>query len=263
MIGVTAAASAGIYFSRGDIDPFVAAPVALGVLAGSLFGARILPRIAGVGIRIAFFVVIAVISRADAPARPGSRSDEAKPDEGPLRATRRSGSLRPVEKAVSLVLRIGVIAERGDHLSRARALAKGASRTGRIDAAIPILGALRRPSLGPPRPRSRLRHHSRPGGLDRDALRPRRRLDRRLRPRAGLAICRHNGHRARRACHGPRPREEPGLAPSLRRHSGKSVERQMVQQHVLHVENPALSAKAAIVSGFIRCASGGPCGSSR
>ena len=62
MIGVTAAASAGIYFSRGDIDPFVAAPVALGVLAGSLFGARILPRIAGVGIRIAFFVVIAVIA---------------------------------------------------------------------------------------------------------------------------------------------------------------------------------------------------------
>jgi uncharacterized protein len=62
MIGVTAAASAGIYFSRGDIDPFVAAPVALGVLAGSLFGARILPKIAGVGIRIAFFVVIAVIA---------------------------------------------------------------------------------------------------------------------------------------------------------------------------------------------------------
>jgi hypothetical protein len=62
MIGVTAAASAGIYFSRGDIDPFVAAPVALGVLAGSLFGARILPKIASVGIRIAFFVVIAVIA---------------------------------------------------------------------------------------------------------------------------------------------------------------------------------------------------------
>ena len=62
MIGVTAAASAGIYFSRGDINPFVAAPVALGVLAGSLFGARILPRIAGVGIRIGFFVVIAVIA---------------------------------------------------------------------------------------------------------------------------------------------------------------------------------------------------------
>ena len=62
MIGVTAAASAGIYFSRGDINPFVAAPVALGVLAGSLFGARILPRIAGLGIRITFIAVISVIS---------------------------------------------------------------------------------------------------------------------------------------------------------------------------------------------------------
>jgi uncharacterized protein len=61
MIGVTAAASASIYFSRGDINPFVAAPVALGVLLGSFFGARILPRIGGVGVRIAFFVVVAAI----------------------------------------------------------------------------------------------------------------------------------------------------------------------------------------------------------
>jgi hypothetical protein len=61
MIGVTAAASAGIYFSRGDIDPLVTAPVALGVLAGSFAGARILPRIAGIEIRIGFLVVIAVI----------------------------------------------------------------------------------------------------------------------------------------------------------------------------------------------------------
>jgi uncharacterized membrane protein YfcA len=62
MIGVTAAASAGIYFSRGEIDPFVAAPVALGVLAGSLFGAMILPKMAGTGIRVAFFAVIVAIS---------------------------------------------------------------------------------------------------------------------------------------------------------------------------------------------------------
>jgi uncharacterized membrane protein YfcA len=42
MIGVTAAASAGIYFSRGYIDPGLAMPVMLGVLAGSLLGARVL-----------------------------------------------------------------------------------------------------------------------------------------------------------------------------------------------------------------------------
>jgi uncharacterized membrane protein YfcA len=42
MIGVTAAASAGIYFTQGYIDPGLAMPTMLGVLAGSLVGARIL-----------------------------------------------------------------------------------------------------------------------------------------------------------------------------------------------------------------------------
>jgi hypothetical protein len=41
MIGVTAAASAGIYLRRGYIDPGLAMPVVLGVLLGSVFGARI------------------------------------------------------------------------------------------------------------------------------------------------------------------------------------------------------------------------------
>jgi uncharacterized protein len=43
MIGVTAAASAGIYFHRGYIDPSLVMPVMLGVLLGSFVGARILP----------------------------------------------------------------------------------------------------------------------------------------------------------------------------------------------------------------------------
>jgi len=42
MIGVTAAASAGIYLHRGYIDPGLAMPVMLGVLLGSLLGARVL-----------------------------------------------------------------------------------------------------------------------------------------------------------------------------------------------------------------------------
>src|SRR5256714_13890302 len=42
MIGVTAAASAGIYLSRGYIDPSLSLPAMLGVLAGALVGARIL-----------------------------------------------------------------------------------------------------------------------------------------------------------------------------------------------------------------------------
>ena len=44
MIGVTAAASAGVYLNRGYIDPGLAMPVMLGVLLGSLAGARVLAR---------------------------------------------------------------------------------------------------------------------------------------------------------------------------------------------------------------------------
>jgi hypothetical protein len=42
MIGVTAAASAGVYLHRGYIDPGLAMPVTLGVVAGSWAGARLL-----------------------------------------------------------------------------------------------------------------------------------------------------------------------------------------------------------------------------
>jgi uncharacterized membrane protein YfcA len=62
MIGVTAAASAGIYFLRGDIHPFIAAPVALGVLAGTMVGTRLLLRLRGRVIRKVFLVVLVVIA---------------------------------------------------------------------------------------------------------------------------------------------------------------------------------------------------------
>lgn len=45
MIGVTAAASAIVYYRRGDILVDVAAPLAVGVFLGSLLGARLTPRI--------------------------------------------------------------------------------------------------------------------------------------------------------------------------------------------------------------------------
>lgn len=62
MIGVTAAAGAGIYLSRGYIDPGLAMPVMLGVLAGSFAGARTLAK-AKVGVlRLVFAVVIAVMA---------------------------------------------------------------------------------------------------------------------------------------------------------------------------------------------------------
>jgi uncharacterized membrane protein YfcA len=59
MIGVTAAASAGIYLSRGYIDPGLAMPVMLGVLLGSLAGARVL---AGTNVKVLRYVFSAVIA---------------------------------------------------------------------------------------------------------------------------------------------------------------------------------------------------------
>jgi uncharacterized protein len=62
MIGVTAAASAGIYLRRGYIDPGLAMPVMLGVLAGALLGAKILPGAKVRTLRIVFGVVIAALA---------------------------------------------------------------------------------------------------------------------------------------------------------------------------------------------------------
>ncbi|HEX5241218.1 MAG TPA: sulfite exporter TauE/SafE family protein, partial [Candidatus Limnocylindrales bacterium] len=61
MIGVTAAASAGIYLGRGDVDVSIASPVALGVLAGALLGARLLGRLSNRHVRRIFVPVLAVI----------------------------------------------------------------------------------------------------------------------------------------------------------------------------------------------------------
>jgi uncharacterized membrane protein YfcA len=44
MIGVTAAASAGVYLARGYIDPGLAMPVMLGVVGGALLGSRMLVK---------------------------------------------------------------------------------------------------------------------------------------------------------------------------------------------------------------------------
>jgi hypothetical protein len=58
MIGVTAAASAGVYLRRGYIDPGLAMPVMLGVLMGSLVGARLLTRAKTGLLRMVFSIII-------------------------------------------------------------------------------------------------------------------------------------------------------------------------------------------------------------
>jgi len=62
MIGVTAAASAGVYFVRGDINPIIVAPVATGVLIGAVVGSRLLGRLHGTTIRLVFVAVLLWVS---------------------------------------------------------------------------------------------------------------------------------------------------------------------------------------------------------
>lgn len=58
MIGVTAAASAIVYYRRGDILVEIAAPLAVGVFMGSLLGARLAPRIHK---RVVVYLLVAVM----------------------------------------------------------------------------------------------------------------------------------------------------------------------------------------------------------
>ena len=62
MIGVTAAASAGVYFARGDIDPFIAAPVAMGVVLGATAGSRVLVKTGNRLLRIVFVAILLIVS---------------------------------------------------------------------------------------------------------------------------------------------------------------------------------------------------------
>ncbi len=62
MIGVTAAAGAAVHFTRGDIAPLIAAPVALGVLLGAVAGARLLSRVQSRSVRLLFVLVLVAVS---------------------------------------------------------------------------------------------------------------------------------------------------------------------------------------------------------
>lgn len=62
MIGVTAAASAGIYFQRGYIDPGLTFPIVLGVLGGAVTGAKILTKTDTNKLRRVFAVVVVFLA---------------------------------------------------------------------------------------------------------------------------------------------------------------------------------------------------------
>lgn len=58
MMGVTAAASATVYFFNGSIRPDIAAPLAIGVLAGATIGARLMQVLKPRVIRMIFIPII-------------------------------------------------------------------------------------------------------------------------------------------------------------------------------------------------------------
>jgi uncharacterized membrane protein YfcA len=62
MIGVTAAASAGIYMQRGYINPGLSMPVVLGVIAGAFFGSKILVKSETKWLRILFAIIITFLA---------------------------------------------------------------------------------------------------------------------------------------------------------------------------------------------------------
>ncbi|RZK69503.1 MAG: sulfite exporter TauE/SafE family protein [Pedobacter sp.] len=62
MMGVTAAASAVVYFHRGQIDPGIAMPVTIGVLVGSTIGAKILLRTKTDKLKVVFAVVVTFLA---------------------------------------------------------------------------------------------------------------------------------------------------------------------------------------------------------
>lgn len=61
VIGITAAASAGVYFAHGYVEPGLTMPVMLGVLAGALLGARVLTVARSQVLRVLFSVVVIVL----------------------------------------------------------------------------------------------------------------------------------------------------------------------------------------------------------
>jgi uncharacterized membrane protein YfcA len=62
MIGVTAAASAFLYYGRGEVRPALTAVVVLGVVAGSAYGSVVNRRIRGRHVRLVFAVLLVAVA---------------------------------------------------------------------------------------------------------------------------------------------------------------------------------------------------------
>ena len=61
MIGVTAAAGSAVYWALGYIQPFIVAPVAIGILLGAYLGSKMLQRTGGRSVRLLFMLLLVTI----------------------------------------------------------------------------------------------------------------------------------------------------------------------------------------------------------
>jgi hypothetical protein len=61
MVGITAAASVFVYYSRGDIRPLVAIPVAFGVFTGAILGVFVLRRVRVSWVRMLLIALLVVM----------------------------------------------------------------------------------------------------------------------------------------------------------------------------------------------------------
>lgn len=62
MMGVTAAASATVYFFNGSINPSIAVPLALGIIVGSTIGSRVMQKLPARTLRMIFIPVLGIIA---------------------------------------------------------------------------------------------------------------------------------------------------------------------------------------------------------
>jgi uncharacterized membrane protein YfcA len=62
MLAATATASAVVYLASGQLDPLLAAPVALGVIIGARIGARVSMRVSQDTLRLAFVAIAAIFA---------------------------------------------------------------------------------------------------------------------------------------------------------------------------------------------------------
>jgi uncharacterized membrane protein YfcA/uncharacterized membrane protein len=116
MIGVTAAASAGVYLNRGYIEPGIAMPVMLGVLAGSILGARILPVAQSRQPAPALCGGTDVGGRrCDLSRRDGAALMQARPQEGVRFETILGNVLRTGVALAALVVAVGAMVYLGGH----------------------------------------------------------------------------------------------------------------------------------------------------